>query len=460
MTRDGRRTRDHRRRGAGRVARPLVEGLEDRLLLYTATGGAWPHPVLITYSFVPDGTNVANYPSNLFQAFNAKWSTATWEGVFAEAAAIWEQVANINLVQVSDNGTPDGGGPDEQGDPGFGDIRIAGLPSSVLGTGTLGYTLLPPPINGSSAAGDIIMNTSQPWQINSNYDLLTVAIHEFGHALGLGESQVQAAVMYGTYTTIKQSLAADDIAGIDSIYGTRQPDPYMTYFGNSSASTAANITPFMNSQGQFNYGSFDLQNPSQSEWFSVTVPSNSSGSMVVTMQAAGMSLLSPAVAVYNSSLQYLGYAGTFNVDSNTVTLKLTGISPGQVYYIQTFGDGYAWNSDGNYALQVNFSPAQLPSIASPVTTTPDQPSQGGGGQDDSTGHGSAPNAAWLHQLDNPRWSGGIGWQAIEDAIEAILASLIPLVPPNDSSGSYVTISLAAPAGPLNPLLSKLLAFQG
>ena len=105
------------------------------------------------------------------------------------------------------------------------------------------------------------MNTSQAWQINSNYDLLTVAIHEFGHALGLGESAVQAAVMYGTYTGIKQSLAADDVAGIDSIYGARQPDPYMAVLRQLLPATAADITPFMNSQGQFNYGSFDLQNP-------------------------------------------------------------------------------------------------------------------------------------------------------------------------------------------------------
>jgi hypothetical protein len=457
MTRDERRRIDHRRRGPVRGARPLVEALEGRLLLYAATGGAWPHPVLVTYSFVPDGTNIANYGSNLFQAFNAKWSTATWEGVFQEAAAIWEQVANVNLVQVSDDGVPSGSGLYEQGDPGIGDIRIGGLPSSVMGTGTLGYTLLPPPINGSSAAGDIIMNTSQPWQINSDYDLLTVAIHEFGHALGLGESAVQAAVMYGTYTNIKQSLAADDIAGIDSIYGARQPDPYMQYYGNSSVYTAADITPWMNPLGQYNYGSFDLQSPTQTEWFKVTVPAVSTGSMVVTMQAKGMSLLSPGVVLYNSSLQYLGYAGTFNASSTTTSIRLNGVVPGQVYYIQTYGDGYAWNSDGNYGLQVNFSAIpQLP-IPSPVTTTLAQPNQGGGGQNDSIGHGSKPDENWVRELEGQDRGKGGGSQSDDTTSDASLTGYIPLVPPADTSGSYVTISLTAPAGPLKPARPSLLA---
>ncbi len=446
MRRDDRRRRDHGRRGPRPGTRPLVEGLEGRLLLYAATGGSWPHPNLVTYSFVPDGTNVAGAGSNLFQTLNARWSTAAWEAVFTEAAAIWEQVANVNLVQVSDNGTPVGGGPFEQGDPGMGDIRISGLPSSVIGSGTLGYTLLPPPINGSSAAGDIIMNTSQPWQMNSDYDLLTVAIHEFGHALGLGESQIQTAAMYGTYTTIKQSLAPDDVAGIDSIYGARQADAFMANYGNTSFFAAADLTPFMNSQGQFGYPALDLQNANQSEWFKVTVPANSNGSVTFTMQSAGLSLLSPGVAIYNSSATFLGYGGSFNSGSSTATVKLTGIAPGQVYYIQTFGYGYDWNSAGNYGLQVNFSSRPLYPFASPVTTTIAQPNQGGGGQLETTGHGTAPNAAWVHQAEQANGTG----PSLLQYLEAILSSLIPLVAPNVSSGSTVTISAVTPAGPLKP----------
>ncbi|MGO8897903.1 MAG: hypothetical protein ACLQU5_06080, partial [Isosphaeraceae bacterium] len=55
-----------------RPARPLLESLEDRLLLYSAYGGTWAFGSRITYSFMPDGTSVGGTPSALFQTMNAK----------------------------------------------------------------------------------------------------------------------------------------------------------------------------------------------------------------------------------------------------------------------------------------------------------------------------------------------------------------------------------------------------
>src|SRR5262245_57907279 len=47
-----------RRTPPGRKSRPAVEAIESRLVLYSATGNAWPVPQLVTISFMPDGTNV------------------------------------------------------------------------------------------------------------------------------------------------------------------------------------------------------------------------------------------------------------------------------------------------------------------------------------------------------------------------------------------------------------------
>ena len=105
----------------------------------------------------------------------------------------------------------------------FGDIRIGAIP---LPAGTLAETFVPPPVNGGTAAGDILFNSNVNWQINASYDLMTVAAHEFGHALGLGESSVSTAEMYGTYNGIKQALTSDDTSGIQSIYGARQSDQF------------------------------------------------------------------------------------------------------------------------------------------------------------------------------------------------------------------------------------------
>ena len=167
-----------------RALRPIPEILEGRLLLYASLGDQFIYSSRITYSFMPDGTSVGGVPSALFATLNTKYPTATWEAQIEQAAAIWENAANLNLALVSDGGEAVATSGDQQDDPRFGDIRIGAVP---LGSGTLAVTFLPPPANGGTDAADILLNSNINWQINSNYDLMTVMAHEFGHALGLGD---------------------------------------------------------------------------------------------------------------------------------------------------------------------------------------------------------------------------------------------------------------------------------
>ncbi len=73
-----------RRFGATRV-RLEVENLESRIVPYALGGAAWPHPEMVTLSFVPDGTIVGTNSygyvySNLFAKMNAKFgSPSVWE---------------------------------------------------------------------------------------------------------------------------------------------------------------------------------------------------------------------------------------------------------------------------------------------------------------------------------------------------------------------------------------------
>src|SRR5262249_48637467 len=148
-----------------------------------------------------------------------KWSTSVWENQILKAAQVWAQQANLNFTVVADSGVPIGSGNYEQGDLTTGDIRIGGY---NFGTSTLAPAHMPPSANTYSIAGDIAFNTGQAFNVNATYDLFTVATHEFGHALGLGHSSVSTAAMYSTYTTQKNSLTSDDVAGIQAIYGARQ----------------------------------------------------------------------------------------------------------------------------------------------------------------------------------------------------------------------------------------------
>ncbi|MDF1799123.1 MAG: matrixin family metalloprotease [Planctomycetota bacterium] len=58
----------------------------------------------------------------------------------------------------------------------------------------------------------------------SNWDLQSVATHEYGHAIGMGHSSVGGTTMYPSIaggTESQRSLNADDIAGVQAIYGVK-----------------------------------------------------------------------------------------------------------------------------------------------------------------------------------------------------------------------------------------------
>lgn len=84
----------------------------------------------------------------------------------------------------------------------------------------LAHTFYPSPPNTESIAGDMHFNDIEEWGAGTDVDLFSVALHEAGHALGLGHSDDPTAVMY-PYYKIAAGLASDDIAAIQALYGAR-----------------------------------------------------------------------------------------------------------------------------------------------------------------------------------------------------------------------------------------------
>ncbi len=173
-----------------------------------------------------------NGPNGLTTDLNALYTGGVSEIDTIQAALNqWAAVSGFtNLGQVAD--TPGAFGNDSAGDIRIGAIHIDG-PSSVLahafgpGDSASGWS--------SDIGGDTHFDDDENWadcaaSCGTSIDFYTVALHELGHALGLGHSNVSGSIMEAFYGGPRRSLHADDVAGIQAIYGVPEPSSFMLIF--------------------------------------------------------------------------------------------------------------------------------------------------------------------------------------------------------------------------------------
>lgn len=187
--------------------------------LASTSPGKWGSPVMgtgatVTWSLMPSGTSCGQEFAGCSITSFADAMPTGWQSAVNAAFGMWSSVANLNFVQVTDDGAAFNTATTS------GDIRL-GLHVFDGAFGILAHGYYPP-INGGSAAGDIHFDVAENWKIGfggAGFDIVQVLAHELGHALGLDHTSTPGSLMNPFYSEAFLGPQADDIAGMQHIYG-------------------------------------------------------------------------------------------------------------------------------------------------------------------------------------------------------------------------------------------------
>ncbi len=326
--------------------KPTLELLETRFVPYVLSGQKWAS-ANVSASFMPDGTITDNSaPSSLFAMMNAVAPTVTWEREFARALQTWADVSPLNFHFVADSGAAAGSTGNVQGNSNFGDIRL-GARSRTDGFVAFSYY----PSNFSTLGGDEFFNPGYTFHIGTYLDFYSTALHESGHAIGLAHSLLSTAVMYYQITGVYTGLTADDIAGVQAIYGARQPDVYDAVASNDTINTATQLST--KKARQLNI-SADLTSMSDLDYYQMTVPAETNGNATITLDASQLSLLEGKISVYDGAGNLLGSAVPTTY-GQVVTLNVTGLAVGSVCTVEVSGATSDVFGMGAYKLSILFN---------------------------------------------------------------------------------------------------------
>lgn len=167
---------------------------------------------------------------------------------------------------------------------------------------------------------------------------------------------------------VASDLSPDDIAGIRALYGARSDDAFDAGSRNDSVASATRLSPDASGLAA---AMADLTGVGDVDHYSITVPSGSDGTLTVSVDARGISLLAPGLRVYDANGNLIASASAGDAYGGVATLSLSGLAAGQTYVIAADGASDDMFGAGAYRLTAKFGGAVAPT---PVPTPEPSPS--------------------------------------------------------------------------------------
>ncbi|MEM6932912.1 MAG: DUF4214 domain-containing protein [Pseudomonadota bacterium] len=185
---------------------------------------------VVTWSIAGGGLDISDF-TRFSETFDPEdVYTFDVESLLREAFAIWSEAANIEFIQVADSDVGSTEGP-------VGNLRVLhGTPTSYE---RIGVAYFP---NPTETGGNFVLSDFGRLKFDPQL-YLDLALHEIGHAIGLGHTTRVDSIMFPGRLQGQDTLSSVDRTIIQRIYGEQDDAPLVYYLPESEADLTLEYTP-------------------------------------------------------------------------------------------------------------------------------------------------------------------------------------------------------------------------